>query len=335
MAARCSRGRACRHGAVLQRIDLTTSPAAMRPLAEADLAAALRVDGSLAWVDCGDPTDAELAALAAAAGWSEALTDAVRRPEGRQRFVRLGDWAVVQVGAPRGDGTGCMVLSGSTAVTVRYEWPVDFSDASTDVQGWSGLADAGAMAVACVLLSRLVEVYEDAAGDLEDRLVAQESSALEDSNGRDPLPALRETANLRTRVGDLRRRANRLREVIGMVIRQELVDRRHGEAVDLELRDVYDQLLRVHDDLDAYGERLIALQDSRLSLVAYKQNDITKKISGWGAVLLVPTITTGWYGQNFQHLWLLDSPWGGFFSAGAAIAGMIALATVLRRADWL
>ena len=120
-----------------------------------------------------------------------------------------------------------------------------------------------------------------------------------------------------------------------MVIRQELVDRRHGEAVDLELRDVYDHLLRVHDDLDAYGERLIALQDSRLSLVAYKQNDITKKISGWGAVLLVPTITTGWYGQNFQHLWLLDSRWGGFFSAGVALAGMVALAAVLRKADWL
>ncbi len=322
-------------GFVLQRIDLTARPAAMAPLAEADLPAALAADGSLVWVDCGDPTDGELAAIAAAAGWSEALTDAVRRPEGRQRFVRLGDWAVVQVGAPRGDGTGCMVLSASTAITVRYEWPVDFTETSSEVQGWTGLADAGAMAVACVLLSRLVEVYEDAAGNLEDRLVEQESSALEDAGGRDPLPALRETATLRTHVGDLRRRANRLREVIGMVIRQELVDRRHGEAVDLELRDVYDHLLRVHDDLDAYGERLIALQDSRLSLVAYKQNDITKKISGWGAVLLVPTITTGWYGQNFQHLWLLDSPWGGFFSAGVAITGMVALAAVLRKADWL
>jgi magnesium transporter len=320
---------------VLQRIDLTAAPAATAPLQVADLAAALAADGGLAWIDCGDPTDAELAAVAAAAGWSEALTQAVRRPEGRQRFVRLGDWAVVQVGAPRGDGTGCMVLSRSSAVTVRYDWPVDFTAAGAEVQGWSGLADAGAMVVACVLLSRLVEVYEDAAGTLEDRLVEQESSALEDAGGRDPLPALRETATLRTHVGDLRRRANRLREVIGMVIRQELVDRRHGEAVDLELRDVYDHLLRVHDDLDAYGERLIALQDSRLSLVAYKQNGITKKISGWGAVLLVPTITTGWYGQNFQHLWLLDNPWGGFFSAGVAIAGMVALATALRKADWL
>lgn len=320
---------------MLQRIDLSASPAAAAPLQAADLAAALAADGSLVWVDCGDPTDAEFAALAAAAGWSDTLAQAVHRPEGRQRFVRIGDWAVVQVGAPRGDGTGCMVLSATAAITVRYDWPVDFTEAMAEVQGWSGLADAGSMAVACVLLSRLVEVYEDAAADLEDRLVAQEASALEDSGGRDPLPALRETADLRTRVGDLRRRANRLREVIGMVIRQELVDRRHGEAVDLELRDVYDHLLRVHDDLDAYGERLIALQDSRLSLVAYKQNDITKKISGWGAVLLVPTITTGWYGQNFRHLWLLDSPWGGFFSAGVAIAGMVALAAVLRKADWL
>lgn len=307
----------------------------MAPLAEADVAAALGADGALTWIDCGDPTDAELAAVAAACAWPETLVDAVHRPEGRQRFLRLGDWAVVQVGAPRGDGTGCMVLSGSTAVTVRYDWDVEFSEATAEVKGWTGLRDAGAMAIACILLSRLVEVYEDRAGELEDRLVEQEATALEDSGGRDPLPALRETAELRGQVGDLRRRANRLREVIGMVIRQELVDRRHGEAVDLELRDVYDHLLRVHDDLDAYGERLIALQDSRLSLVAYRQNDITKKISGWGAVLLVPAITTGWYGQNFRHLWLLDSPWGGFFSAGVALVGMVTLALVLRKADWL
>lgn len=307
----------------------------MVPLAEADLAAAFAHAAPLLWLDCADPTVAELAALGRAAGWSDALTDAVRRPEGRQRFVRLGDWVVVQVGAPRGDGTGCMVLSGTTAITVRYDWPVDFAEAASDVQTWVDLPQAGAMAVACVLLSRIVEVYEDAAGDLEDRLVEQEAGVLEASNDRDPLPALRETATLRSHVGDLRRRANRLREVIGMAIRQELVDRRHGEAVDLELRDVYDHLLRVHDDLDAYGERLIALQDSRLSLVAYKQNDITKKISGWGAVLLVPTITTGWYGQNFQHLWLLDSYWGGFFAAGVALAGMLTLALVLRKADWL
>ncbi|MGA0121642.1 MAG: magnesium transporter CorA family protein [Gaiellales bacterium] len=320
---------------MLQRLDLGASPAVMAPLAEADLAAVLGGTAPLAWLDCADPSDAELAALGRAAGWSDALTAAVHRPEGRQRFVRLGDWAVVQVGAPRGDGTGCMVLSGTTAITVRYDWPVDFAEAAAEVQGWVDLPQAGAMAVACVLLSRIVEVYEDAAGDLEDRLVDQESGVLEASQDRDPLPALRETATLRTHVGDLRRRANRLREVIGMAIRQELVDRRHGEAVDLELRDVYDHLLRVHDDLDAYGERLIALQDSRLSLVAYRQNDITKKISGWGAVLLVPTITTGWYGQNFQHLWLLDSYWGGFFAAAVALVGMVSLALVLRKADWL
>ncbi len=321
---------------MLQTLVSDASPApALTPLAVADIAEALAVDQPIAWIDAVDADRGELAAVAAALGWSQQVLDLVGEREERQRALQVGDWLMLGLRSPTGTGVGVIAVNGRTVVTLRVGWVVDLVGTAREVTMWPDVEQAGGMAVVCVLLGRLVELYEDAAGDLEDRLVAQEGSVLDASKGGDPLPALRETAKLRGAVGDLRRRVNRLRELIGTVIRQELVDRHHGDAVDLDLRDIYDHLLRVHDDLDAYGDRLIALQDARLSLVAYRQNDITKKISGWGAVLLIPTITTGWYGQNFSHLWLLDSPAGPVVNVGVTLGAMAAAVILLRRADWL
>ncbi len=320
---------------MLQVLDRATTPFAMRPIAVEELPAIVAAGGPLTWIDAADATPAEHDAIGDALGWSPALREAVGGEHTRQRILRTGGWGALSLREPVGRGSGALVVSESVAVTLRTGWTPDLSGVLAELASWDDLEPAGALAVVCTLISGLVDEYDEQAGAAEDRLVQQEASLLDASMGGDPLPALREAADLRAQVGDLRRRANRLREVIGAIVRQELIDRRHGEAVDLELRDAYDHLLRVHDDLDAYGERLIALQDSRLSLVAYRQNDITKKISGWGAVLLIPTITTGWYGQNFQHLLWLDQPVGPFFSAGVALVAMAIAAILLRRANWL
>lgn len=320
---------------MLQVLARESGEVSLRPAAVGEIAAYAQGEAPIRWIDLSDPAPGEVDAIADALAWPDLLREAVADREDRQRTLRVGAWGVATLRSPTGRGVGLLAVSGPWAVTIREAWTVDFGPSLADLGGWPDPESAGGMAIACVLLSRLIEVYEDESDGLEDRLVAQEASLLEASKGRDPLPALRETAALRGAVGDLRRRSSRLREVLGSIIRQELVDRRHGEAVDLELRDIYDHLLRVHDDLDAYGERLIALQDARLSLVAYRQNDITKRISGWGAVLLVPTVTTGWYGQNFAYLPLLDSPAGPAVWLGVTVVGAVALALVLRKANWL
>lgn len=320
---------------MLQTLKVDAQPqAALIPFEIADLPEIAGASTSVIWVDASDPTNEELRALVAAFGWPEHVLDVLEDGEARQRFLQMDEWSVISTVSPVGDGTGMIAISGTRAITLRRNWGVDLADTARDVVHWPD-GSAGGIVVACVLLGHLVEAYEDASGDLEERLVSQEATALNESSARDLLPTLRETAHLRGSVGDLRRRSNRLREVLGAVIRQELVDRTHGDAVDLDLRDIYDHLLRVHDDLDAYSDRLTAVQDTRLSLVAYKQNDIVRKISGWGAVLLIPTITTGWFGQNFVNLPLRDNPYGEYFSLGITLGAMALAVAALRHAKWL
>ena len=323
---------------MLQILDTATSQVFL-PVAGGDLGRiAKQVEAPTAgvvWIDAVDPSQAELDQLVAAFGWAQQIAESVDADENRQRAVRVGDSMLVVVRPPLGDGEVAIVVHGALAVTVRYLWDRALDDAVLELRGWPDLTNAHSIAVACVVLARIIEAYEDASDELEDRLVQQESSILASSRGGDPMPALRETAALRGAVGDVRRRSNRLRELLGVLVRQELLDRRHGEAVDLDLRDIYDHLIRVHDDLDAYSDRLIALQESRLSIVAYRQNDITKRISGWAAVLLIPTITTGWFGQNFQSLALIHTSFGPWIALGGTAVVMAAAATFLRRAGWL
>jgi magnesium transporter len=109
----------------------------------------------------------------------------------------------------------------------------------------------------------------------------------------------------------------------------------HTPELDLELRDVLDHAVRAHEDLDMLHDRMSSLADTRLAMVAYRQNEITKQLSAWAAVLLVPTIITGWFGQNFRHMAGITWRHGELFSLGLIALCATGTYFVMRRAKWL
>ena len=66
-----------------------------------------------------------------------------------------------------------------------------------------------------------------------------------------------------------------------------------------------------------------------------QQNDVVKQISGWAAIITVPTLIASIYGMNFDHMpelqWRYGYPACLFVMA---LAGVL-LHRVLRRAGWL
>jgi magnesium transporter len=45
-------------------------------------------------------------------------------------------------------------------------------------------------------------------------------------------------------------------------------------------------------------------------LASVQQNEVTKKLAGWAAILAVPTAVAGIYGMNFRFMPELESPYG-------------------------
>jgi len=65
-------------------------------------------------------------------------------------------------------------------------------------------------------------------------------------------------------------------------------------------RGVNDHVKRVAQEVDSQRELLTSILQASLALVAVRQSEVVRKISGWAAVIAVPTFIASVYGMNFD-----------------------------------
>jgi magnesium transporter len=307
------------------------TPAAIEPLiAAADQA-------PLLWIDAPTPEPDELAALAEAFQWHPLVREDLEHGDQRQKAEQFPGHIFAVLRLPHSvKGTACdlyMVQSEHVLVTL-HQVPSEWIDRlAADVAARGDLEEHRAAGAVASILAGVTDAYEETIDGLEELVLKQEAGAL-DADG-DPAPALRRAAHARTAIADVRRSSGHLREVIGAFVRRELLNTVHTPELDLELRDVLDHAIRAHEDLDILHDRMSSLADTRLAMVAYRQNEITKQLSAWAAVLLVPTVVTGWFGQNFEHMLGLDWRYGEVYALVLVLGGMTAMWFTMRRAKWL
>ncbi len=101
------------------------------------------------------------------------------------------------------------------------------------------------------------------------------------------------------------------------------------------LRDVADHVMRVEDAISTQRELLANVLQANLAVISVRQNDVVKQISGWAAIITVPTLIASIYGMNFKHM--PELAWHYGYPAVLALmatAGAV-LYRILRRAGWL
>jgi magnesium transporter len=100
-------------------------------------------------------------------------------------------------------------------------------------------------------------------------------------------------------------------------------------------RDVLDHVIRAREMLDGIRDLLAGSLQANLTQVGVRQNEDTRKISAWVAIVAVPTAIAGIYGMNFENMpelkWHLGYP-----------AVLLVIATIcaflyyrFKRAGWL
>ena len=100
-------------------------------------------------------------------------------------------------------------------------------------------------------------------------------------------------------------------------------------------RDVGDHAARINDISAMLREMLTSAMDVNLALVGVSQNDVFKKIAGWGLLLTAPMAIASWYGMNFKDMPELDTPHAYPVTFLLTILICVVLYVVLRRAKWL
>jgi magnesium transporter len=100
-------------------------------------------------------------------------------------------------------------------------------------------------------------------------------------------------------------------------------------------RDVYDHVIRINETVDNLRELLNGALEANLSLISVAQNEVTKKLASWAAIIAVPTMVAGIYGMNFEYM--PELKWAGGYPF--AVVVMVALCSLLywrfKKAGWL
>jgi magnesium transporter len=100
-------------------------------------------------------------------------------------------------------------------------------------------------------------------------------------------------------------------------------------------RDVYDHLLRINQTIDSIREMATTALSVHLSLATMQENETTKRLAAYAALVAVPTMIAGVYGMNFEQMPELRWSFGYPVTLVVMAAIDVYIFWRLRRAGWL
>lgn len=100
-------------------------------------------------------------------------------------------------------------------------------------------------------------------------------------------------------------------------------------------RDILDHVERVTQTGDRMQEMINSAMQVALAQVTIRQNEVVKRLAGWGAILAVPTMIFSLYGMNFEFMPELKWKWSYPVVKVVIVVGCVALYRRLRKVGWL
>jgi magnesium transporter len=106
----------------------------------------------------------------------------------------------------------------------------------------------------------------------------------------------------------------------------------------LYFRDLYDELIRISEMVDAYRDLLSGTTDLYLSNVANRQGEVNRQLTIIATIFLPLSFFTGFFGQNFSYLTgqIINQDWTFWvFGIGLLVASTVGFWIFFRRKGWI
>jgi magnesium transporter len=107
------------------------------------------------------------------------------------------------------------------------------------------------------------------------------------------------------------------------------------DAMRSYFRDVQDHAIRVRDQVAGLDELLSSILQASLARTSLADNEDTRKISAWAAMIAVPTLITGVYGMNFTNMPELSWRFGYPLALMLIVVVCVLLYRGFKRNGWL
>lgn len=221
-----------------------------------------------------------------------------------------------------------LFLGRGYVVSVRHGQGSRLTEARARLEERSDLLAHGPIAVVWAVLDQVVDDYEPVVEGLENDIAEVERSVF-DGRGQDPTERI---YLLRRELGEFHRSVHPLLAPLQAIERGTW---EQAEPMRRFFRDVNDHVKLVHDELVGHREQLREVLDANMALLSHRQNEVVRAISGWGAIITVPTLIASVYGMNFERMPELKWAAGYPFAIGLMLVTAAALYVFLKRARWL
>ncbi|AZY49900.1 magnesium and cobalt transport protein CorA [Bordetella avium] len=255
------------------------------------------------WLGLRNPSAECLGEVIDALGASAKAREEMLEPHRRPKIIDYGNAVLVVAmtvdidnGRPIFGETQYLIGNGFL-VTVRRGSVLTHSTLRERLESAPDLLKRGSDYVASELLDLLVDRYVAAVGQLESVVEHAEQKLLirgaKDSDIRKLYRQRRDLLRIHTAIAPMAEICRRMARV-------------DMSAIDAQARpyfaEVADRVVRVDELINALREALAFAFEASLMIGQAQQNDTTRKLASWAAILAVPTAIAGIYGMNFEYM---------------------------------
>jgi magnesium transporter len=303
--------------------------------------------GEFVWVGLHEPSDEEMEQVARLFGLHELAVEDARHAHQRPKMEDYDDsWFIVLKTARYHDeeetvhfGEIDVFVGRDYVVHVRHGEGSELRGARHRLQERKDLLEQGPAAVVWAILDQVVDDYMPVVEGIDDDIeeVEEQVFGLADDGSEAGRPG---AVPVTERIYFLKREVIEFHRAVWPLLAPLNTAARGGfpgmnEQLRRYLRDVADHAQRIDEFVNSQRELLTSILEANLALVSVNQNEVVKRISGYAALIAVPTFISGVYGMNFEHMPELDSPAGYPLVLALMAATIVVLFSILRRARWI
>jgi magnesium transporter len=292
--------------------------------------------GTFVWVGLYEPDEALLLKMQNEFGLHELAVEDARNAHQRPKIESYGESLFIVLKTAQLDSG--QVVYGEThlfvglnfLVSIRHGASASYVQVRERCEETAKMLAKGPGFALYALLDFVVDNYQPIVEQFEKDFEALEKDIFKGEFDRLVIGRVYE---LKSQLLELRNAALPVADISGELMRL------HEELIPKELRayfrDIQDHVARLVGMVDNMREMLNSAMSVNLALVAVSQNEVVKRLAGWGAILAIPTVVFSLYGMNFHSMPELSWRYGYPVTLAFTICACAGVYLRLRKTGWV
>jgi magnesium transporter len=302
-----------------------------------DVSSVLKEENQFVWIGLHEPSEEILNRVQNEFNLHELAVEDAHRAHQRPKVEQYADsiFVVLRTAQMNQDhridfGETHFFVGNNFIVVVRHGSNVPYTEVRSRCEATPEQMKKGQGFVLYAVMDFIVDRYFPVVHELEQELESIEAKIFKEKPTRETTENI---YDLKRELLEVKRAVSPLVDICNRLMRLEI--KCISEETRPYFRDVYDHAVRINEMIDNTRELLNSAMEANFSLISISQSDVSKKFSGWAAIIAVPTMVAGFYGMNFKFMPELNWHYGYYAVIFLTLCVCAALYYFLRRSGWL